>query len=222
MPSGYRRGVAEEHDGPSRALLVIDVQNEYVDGALPIAYPPLATSLPNIAAATAAANAAHVPVVLVRHEEAAGSPVFAAGSLGSALHRTVVDADHELLLVKDTVSCFASTPLATWLADRGVGTLTIAGFMTQHCVASTTRDAADLGLAVEVLADATGAPPLSTPVGDAAARDVHEGTLLVLASGFASIATTADWVDAVRSGRPLPPPDLWTSTEPARSGTAGD
>ena len=28
-----------------RALLVIDVQNEYVTGALPIAYPPLESSL---------------------------------------------------------------------------------------------------------------------------------------------------------------------------------
>jgi nicotinamidase-related amidase len=203
-------------DGISRALLVIDVQREYVDGALPIAHPPPEESLPSIAAAVAAANDAGVPVVLVQHVDAAASPVFAEGSRGAELHDTVAEVQHDRLLVKDTVSCFASTDLAAWLAERHVDTLTIAGFMTQHCDESTARDAADLGLAVELLADATGTLPLATPQGTISAKDLHERTLLVLASGFAAVAPTAAWIDAVRAERPLAGPDLWASTEPAR------
>lgn len=202
---------------PKRALLVVDVQREYVDGALPIAFPPLSTSLPNIAAAMAAARAASVPVVLVQHVDDAASPVFAAGSRGAQLHETVADAPHETVLTKDTVSCFASTDLAAWLADRGVDTLTIAGFMTQHCDESTARDGADLGLAVEVLADATGTLPLDAPAGSISAQQLHERSLLVLSSGFAAVATTAAWTAAVAAGAPLAAPDLWTSTEPARA-----
>jgi nicotinamidase-related amidase len=48
-----------------RALIVIDVQHEYLDGALPISDPPLATSLANIGramdAATAQGVARHSP-----------------------------------------------------------------------------------------------------------------------------------------------------------------
>jgi nicotinamidase-related amidase len=51
---------------PRRALIVIDVQNEYdAGGGLPIEYPPFAQSLQRIAAAMDAAQAAGVPVIVV-------------------------------------------------------------------------------------------------------------------------------------------------------------
>ena len=50
-----------------RALIVIDVQNEYFDGALPITDPPREQSLENIGRAMEAATAAGVPVIVVRH-----------------------------------------------------------------------------------------------------------------------------------------------------------
>lgn len=202
---------------PTRALIVIDVQREYVDGALPIGFPPLDVSLPNIAAAIEAAHDAAVPVVLVQHVDAADSPVFAAGSRGAELHDTVSAVAHDLLLTKETASCFGSGALAPWLEEHGIDTLTVAGYMTQHCDESTSRDAADLGLTVELLSDAAGSPPLETPTGSLTAQEVHERSLVVLGSGFVSVATTAAWIEAVRAGAPLPGPDLWASTEPARA-----
>ena len=41
---------------PKRALIVIDVQNEYFEGALPISDPPPETSLANIGRAMDAAT----------------------------------------------------------------------------------------------------------------------------------------------------------------------
>ena len=204
-------------DAPTRVLLVIDVQREYVDGNLPIAYPPLDESLPNIAAAIDAANGAGVPVVLVQHVDAADSPVFASGSRGGELHDTVAGATHDLLLMKEAVSCFAGTSLASWIEERGIDTVTIAGFMTQHCDESTSRDAADLGLAVELLADATGTLPLTTATATLSAQEVHERTLVVLGAGFVSVATTAEWTAAVAAATTLPEPDLWASPAPARA-----
>ncbi len=46
-----------------RALLVIDVQNEYVSGRLPIAYPPVDESLAAIGEAMDAAAAHGIPIV---------------------------------------------------------------------------------------------------------------------------------------------------------------
>jgi nicotinamidase-related amidase len=200
-----------------RALIVIDVQREYVDGNLPIGFPPLDVSLPNIAAAIDAAHEASAPVVLVQHVDAADSPVFASGSRGAELHETVAGAAHDLLLRKRDVSCFTGTGLASWLQERRIDTLAVAGFMTQHCDESTSRDAADLGLAVELLADAAGSPPLTTPTGSLTAQEVHERSLVVLGAGFVSVTTTEAWVTAVRAGEALPGPDLWASTAPARS-----
>lgn len=62
---------------PRRALLVIDVQNEYFSGQLRIAHPPVAESLPNIVRAMAAAHAQGVPVVVFQHTAPEQSPVFA-------------------------------------------------------------------------------------------------------------------------------------------------
>ncbi len=51
------------------ALLVIDVQNEYFSGNLPITYPK--TSLISILQAMDAACAAEIPVVVIRHTSTA-------------------------------------------------------------------------------------------------------------------------------------------------------
>jgi nicotinamidase-related amidase len=48
-----------------RALLVIDVQNEYFTGKLPVCYP--AETLPNILAAVKTAQSRDIPVVIVQH-----------------------------------------------------------------------------------------------------------------------------------------------------------
>lgn len=74
---------------PRRALIVIDVQNEYVSGDLPIEYPDVQTSLANIGRAMDAARAAGVPVVIVQNFAPADSPLFARGSNGAELHPVV-------------------------------------------------------------------------------------------------------------------------------------
>ncbi len=60
---------------PRRALIVIDVQNGYITGNFRIEYPPVASSLPNIAKAIDAANASGVPVVLVKRVLPADAPI---------------------------------------------------------------------------------------------------------------------------------------------------
>src|SRR3546814_14869269 len=51
---------------PQRALVVIDVQNEYVTGNLRIEYPPVEDSLRNIGKAIDGARSAGIPVVVVQ------------------------------------------------------------------------------------------------------------------------------------------------------------
>ena len=148
-----------------RALIVIDVQNEYVTGNLPIEYPPLDVSLANIGRAIDAAHAAGVPVIVVQHVAPAGAPIFAPGSDGVALHAVVAGRPYAHLIEKRQASSFAGTDLAAWLDARGIDTLTVAGYMTHNCNASTVYHAAHAGLNVEYLNDATGALPYENEAG---------------------------------------------------------
>ena len=101
---------------PRRALLVIDVQNEYVTGNLPIEYPDVNVSLANIGRAIDAANQHGVPVVVVQNMAPAASPLFARGSDGAALHEVVATRPRAHLIEKSMPSAFAGTDLAGWLA----------------------------------------------------------------------------------------------------------
>ncbi|MCP2342182.1 isochorismatase family protein [Actinomadura rupiterrae] len=67
----------------NRALIVIDVQHEYVTGKLPIAYPPLDVSLANIGAAMDAATRAAIPVVVVQ-QAAPPTPPSSPGTAGAS------------------------------------------------------------------------------------------------------------------------------------------
>jgi nicotinamidase-related amidase len=199
-----------------RALLVIDVQNEYVSGHLPIGYPNVDDSLRNIAAVMDAAVEASIPVVIVQHTAPEGSPIFARGSEGFALHEVVVSRPHDHLVEKTLASSFAHTDLADWLAAREIDTLTLVGYMTQNCDESTARDAAHRGFAVEFLSDATGTLALSNHAGAVSAEELHRVVLVVMQSYFASVGTASEWIDAVRSGASLEKPDFLASTEAGR------
>ena len=201
---------------PRRALVVIDVQNEYVGGNLPIEYPPVERSLANIGRAMDAAHAAGVPIVVVQQDAPAGSPLFAKGSPGWALHPVVVSRAHDHHVHKTLPSAFPETDLAGWLAARGVDTLTIVGFMTHNCDASTIVHAVHQGLNVEFLADATGAVPYENAAGRASAEEIHRVYSVVLHSRFASVASTDAWIAAVGAGQPIARDNIGASNRRAR------
>lgn len=201
---------------PRRALLVIDVQNEYFTGQLPIEYPPLATSLPNITLAMDSAGAAGVPVVVVQHDAAAGSPVFAVGSPSWQLHPDVAGRHTDHRINKPASSVFAGTDLAQWLKARAIDTLAIVGYMTHNCDAATIYQAAQNGLKVEFLADASGALPYENAAGKASAEEIHRVYSTVFHSNFAAVTSTAGWVEAVRQGRAIEADNIYLSNRRTR------
>lgn len=203
---------------PRRALIVIDAQREYFEGALPIRYPEPEVSVRRIRAAMEAALEAGVPIVLVQHEEAAGAPGFAAGSalvLNHAQIAAVEDkASHRIR--KQASSVFGGTGLADWLREHSVDTITLAGYMSNNCVLASAVDAEPLGLAVEVLSDATGAIDLVNEAGRVPARQVHETLMALLHSNWAAVATTDAWSTTVQNGEPLRGSNLVVSAQAER------
>ncbi|WP_162956298.1 cysteine hydrolase family protein, partial [Pseudomonas aeruginosa] len=144
---------------PKRALLVIDVQNEYVSGNLRIEFPAIQSSLERIGAAMDAAHAAGIPIVVVQHLAPADSPLFARGSRQAELHEVVASRPYQHKVEKQLASSFVGTGLADWLRERDIDTLAVVGYMTQHCDDSTIRQAIHEGWQVEYLHDASGSVP---------------------------------------------------------------
>ncbi|KQQ33422.1 isochorismatase [Duganella sp. Leaf126] len=201
---------------PRRALLVIDVQNEYFTGKLPITYPPVATSLPHITLAMDTATAHGLPVIVVQHGTPAGAPVFAIDSPGWALHPDVAarPADHRVH--KTQASVFAGTDLADWLTAHRIDTLTVAGYMTHNCNASTILQAAHAGWQVEFLADASGSLAYENGAGKASAEEIHRVFSVVFHSNFAAVTDTAAWIKAVTDGVALEKDNIVLSNQRAR------
>lgn len=202
---------------PRRALVVIDVQNEYFGGGLPVEYPSVEQSLPNIARAMDAAHDAGVPVVVVQHSAPSQSPVFAKGSPTWALHDEVARRPRDHFIEKTWPSVFTDTDFGEWLKSREIDTLAVVGYMTQNCNASTIFEAAHRGLDVEMLSDATGAVPYANAAGRASAEEIHRVLSVIFHSRFAAVTDTAQWIAAVRSGETIARDNIPASNARARA-----
>jgi len=181
----------------SEALLVIDVQNEYVTGKLPVTFPH--GSIASILRAMDAAHAARIPVVIIQHSSrAAGAATFVPGTLAWELHPDVKKRPHDILIEKTLPGSFTGTCLDDWLKDRKIDTVTIAGYMTQMCCDTTPRQAFHRGYSVKFLSDATGTLSITNSAGSISDADLHRAILVTQQMRFSQVMTTADWIRSLK------------------------
>lgn len=170
-------------------LVIIDAQQEYTTGRLPLTGVDAAVGV--IAGLLSAARDAGSPIVHVLHQGRPGG-LFDPDGSGAPI-AAVAPADGETIVHKTLPNAFAGTTLAEVLdTSRPV---TIVGFMTHMCVSATTRSALDHGIDAVVVADACATRDLPGPTGGdvVAAADLHRAALAALADRFA-IVTTGDRV----------------------------
>lgn len=171
-----------------RALIIIDIQNDYFPGGKWLNGAD--TAADNAARLLAAAREREDLVVHVRHEfESADAPFFAPDSAGAQIH-PVVPAAGEAVVLKHKVNSFRDTHLQALLDQHGIKTLTIAGNMSHMCIDAATRAAADLGYEVSVAHDACATLALEFDGKSVAAADVHASAMAALAFAYARVAST--------------------------------
>jgi nicotinamidase-related amidase len=127
------------------ALLVIDVQNQVVDGAF-----NKEQVITNINSAVAKAREAGVPVVWVQHSD----DWMAIGSDDWQIVPQLSPADGEAKVGKLYRNSFEATDLESVLAGLEVGHLYICGAQTNNCVRFTSHGAMERGYDVTLLMDA--------------------------------------------------------------------
>lgn len=130
------------------ALIVIDVQ-------CGLFTPPPAQADSTLAAINqliAQARTSGVPVIFVQHETTDDELPY--GSPAWALVETLQVLPADLVVRKTTPNSFLHTELAELLSARGIEHLIVCGYATEFCVDTTVRQAAALGYAITLAADA--------------------------------------------------------------------
>jgi nicotinamidase-related amidase len=174
----------------SRALLVIDVQNEYFTGALPITHP--AGHLEAILKVMDTAEG-KIPTAVIRHHSTE-LPIFRKGSHEWELHPEVAARPRDILIDKTLPGSFTGTPLEDWLRAQGITTVTIAGYMTHMCCDTTARQAVHRGFKAEFLSDATGTLTLSNSAGEVTAEELHRSILCAQQQLLSEVISSSEWM----------------------------
>lgn len=140
----------------TKALLVIDIQNDYFPGGKFPLWNPEGV-LEQIEQAIAKAKAQGIPVILVQHifdSPQANAPFFNPGTPGVEIHpRILAAAPDAPVIVKHFADSFEQTNLGKTLAGLGVTELLVCGMMTQNCVTHTAISKAAEKYDVTILAD---------------------------------------------------------------------
>ena len=124
----------------NKALIIIDVQNDYFPGG---AFPLWNTSstLTNIKAAVNTAKEKQIPVILVQHiadPKLGISPFFNEGSKGAELHKELTELiDDPIIVTKAFADSFEGTNLDHLLQELNIDETLVCGMMTQNCVTHT-------------------------------------------------------------------------------------
>ena len=170
-------------------LLIIDAQQEYVDGKLPL--DGIKESLIVGGTLLERARIAGTPVVHVLHR--GGGPLFNPEERWFQPAAPLIPQTSESIVEKTMANAFAGTDLQNIIAKTGRTQLIVIGYMTHNCVSSTVRAAKDLGYASTIVANATGTRDLPDGRGGTIAASVIQAACLAgLADTMAKIVWNAE------------------------------
>ncbi len=182
------------------ALLIIDMQNDFVRKGAPMEMPGTASVIPNIKAVLEAFRCrGHTIFHVVRLHRKDGSdvevfrrelfkkvPFAVEGTPGSEIISELMPGPGEYLIRKNRMSAFMNTDLDLLLRSLGIDTIFVTGIQTPNCIRTTVFDAAAFGYHTVLVEDAVGAR--SPAVHNANISDmVNIGTGVVKTAGIVEL-----------------------------------
>jgi isochorismate hydrolase len=191
--------VMELHTRAS-ALLVIDMQNYFLDASCPGFMEAAPAILPNLKKLLAAYRKKGLPVLFTEHAHENGKldggmmewwweELILKGTRDAEIFDELSPREDEKVVIKNRYSAFYHTDLETNLRCLKVEDIVITGVMTNMCCESTARDAFFRDYRVFFTMDATAAT----------SEEFHVATLRNLSYGFAYVTDTDSILRAVSS-----------------------
>jgi len=180
------------------ALLLIDIQNDYIEGG----NNPLVGSLK--ASLNAKMLLAHfrekaLPVIYIQHvANREGATFFIPDTKGVEIHDNVKPLPNEKVFIKHSPNSFRETGLNDYLVANGINDLVICGMMTHMCVDATVRAAKDMGYDCTVIKDACATKSLQIKSRTVAAEEVQTAFLAALNYYYSVVISTESYLKGLK------------------------
>lgn len=155
----------------AQALLIIDMQNDFVHPGTPIHVAGAAATVPVIRKLRESCRKHEIPVFhVIRSYSADGltverarladfrrTPFVVPGTLGAEIIKELTPEAGEKTVIKPRYSAFFQTSLDLMLKRLGVERVLVSGTQYPNCIRATVNDALSLDYAVSVITDACSA-----------------------------------------------------------------
>ncbi|MBP2279614.1 nicotinamidase-related amidase [Psychrobacter sp. PL15] len=188
-------GQFEPIDWSNCAIVFIDYQNEYVDGAMPLGELGVKATA-NARLLLDKARKENIPVFHMAHHGEDNDKVFDPLTSKVDIVEVLKPSDNEKTITKKHPNSFYDTPLQELIAAANKQQIIFAGFMSHMCVSSSVRAAFDLGFQSYVCHDACATRALPSAAGQAiSAEVVHDTAMAALQDRFAALVSTDQLVN---------------------------
>jgi nicotinamidase-related amidase len=176
----------------NKALIIIDIQNDYFEGGAYELVNPIDASL-KAKEILEYFRENSMPIFHVQHINIRkDAPFFLANTKGVEIHENVKPHDGEIIIEKNFPNSFLQTSLESELEKQNIKELVICGMMSHRCIDSTTRAAFDLGFDCTLVHDACATRDLEFMSEKIKAKDVHNSFMSALGIGFARVVGVND------------------------------
>lgn len=178
----------------NRAIIVVDIQNEYFSGGkLPLENIEKAAA--NAAKVIEHARSAKDLVIYFQHESADPEiPFFTPGTPEVAIHSMVAPLEQETVVVKNFPNSFRETGLKALLDEQSIEEVVIIGAMSHMCIDATSRVASDFGYKTTIIHDACATLDLEFEGVTVPASQVHATIMVALAFAYGTVITTDQYI----------------------------
>ncbi len=178
----------------SKALIVIDLQNDYATGGA-MALHGIEAAVANAAKIIADFRSKNIPVIHIQHIFSdSDAPFFRPDSQGAEIQKAVQPLNGEDVVVKNNVNAFLNTDLQNVLDKYKPTELVILGAMSHMCVDAGVRAASDLGYNITVIHDACATLELEFNGIKVPAEQVHAAFMASLKFAYADLQSAVEYL----------------------------
>jgi biuret amidohydrolase len=204
----------ETVDPRKTAMIVVDMQNDFVAVGAPMETPAARAMVPNLAGALKFCRNVGIRVIYTTHAHRgdgcdmglfddlwppiANRAGLVDGTKGIEIYPDLAPAADEHVIKKHRYSGFFGTDLEIILREWGVDTVIVSGTTTENCCHATARDALFRNYRVVFLSDATATfdyPDVG--YGAMPAAEVHAATLAILSVSTAHVMKVTELMQLV-------------------------
>ncbi|MEH6403140.1 MAG: cysteine hydrolase family protein [Sneathiella sp.] len=175
----------------SSILVIVDAQQEYVDGALILT--GVDEALMEIAKLIERARKNGTPIIHIAHKGQKGGVFDREEGGKGAFAALAAPKDDEVIIEKSLPNGFSGTNLSEEIEGIGRKELIICGFMTHMCVNSTARAALDHGYRTTIVSKACATRDLPNLEGGIiGAAQLHDASLIGLTDRYSIVVSSSD------------------------------